>query len=147
MHGSCYISLFKFKSFDKFNPPLRTASNFTHLLSCGTIVILTKPACHHNSFWVSRYDSNQAHTISLKPCIISRRFRLTSFDTAHFITTILFITSNGPPKSISRRFRLYFLKFNTFRLIPAKTNFSRLPSLKISQKVQITSITQICGTV
>ena len=36
-HGSCYISLFKFKSFDQFYTP-RTASNFKHLLSCGTIV-------------------------------------------------------------------------------------------------------------
>ena len=34
-HGSCYISLFKFKSFDQFNTP-QTASNFRHLLSCGT---------------------------------------------------------------------------------------------------------------
>ena len=36
-HGFCYISLFKFKSFDQFNTP-QTASNFRHLLSCGTIV-------------------------------------------------------------------------------------------------------------
>ena len=35
--GSCYISLFTFKSFDQFNTTL-TASNFRHLLSCGTIV-------------------------------------------------------------------------------------------------------------
>ena len=35
-HGSCYISLFKFKSFDQFNTP-QTASNCRHLLSCGTI--------------------------------------------------------------------------------------------------------------
>ena len=35
-HGSCYISLFKFKSFDQLNTP-QTASNFRHLLSCGTI--------------------------------------------------------------------------------------------------------------
>ena len=35
-HGSCYISLFKFKSFDQFSTP-QTASNFRHLLSCGTI--------------------------------------------------------------------------------------------------------------
>ena len=35
-HGSCYISLFNFKSFDQFNIP-QTASNFRHLLSCGTI--------------------------------------------------------------------------------------------------------------
>ena len=36
-HGSCYISLFKFKSFDQFSTPPKTASNFRHLLSCGTI--------------------------------------------------------------------------------------------------------------
>ena len=30
------ISLFKFKPFDQFNTP-QTASNFRHLLSCGTI--------------------------------------------------------------------------------------------------------------
>ena len=38
-HGSCYISLFKFKSSDQFNIP-QTASNFRHLLSCDTIVII-----------------------------------------------------------------------------------------------------------
>ena len=37
-HGFCDISLFKFKSFAQFNtPPPQTASNFRHLLSCGTI--------------------------------------------------------------------------------------------------------------
>ena len=36
-HGSCYISL-KFRSFDQFNTP-QIASNFRHLLSCGTIVL------------------------------------------------------------------------------------------------------------
>ena len=35
-HGSFYISLSKFKSFDQFNTP-QTFSNFKHLLSCGTI--------------------------------------------------------------------------------------------------------------
>ena len=35
-HGSCYISLFKFKSSDQFNTP-QTASNFRHLLSWDTI--------------------------------------------------------------------------------------------------------------
>ena len=45
-HGSCDISLFKFKSFDQFNtppppPPLlpQSASNFRHLHSCGIIVL------------------------------------------------------------------------------------------------------------
>ena len=37
-HGSCYIPLFKFKSFNQFNTP-QLASNFRHLLSCGTIAI------------------------------------------------------------------------------------------------------------
>ena len=36
MHGCCYISLFKFKSYDQFNTA-QNASNFRHLLSCGTI--------------------------------------------------------------------------------------------------------------
>ena len=35
-NGSCYISLFKLKSFDQSIPP-QTASKFRHLLSCGTI--------------------------------------------------------------------------------------------------------------
>ena len=44
-HGSCYISLFKFKSFDQFNTP-QTASNFRHLLSCGTIVSYQNKKCN-----------------------------------------------------------------------------------------------------
>ena len=35
-HGSCHIFLFKFTSFGQSDPP-RIASNFRHLLSCGTI--------------------------------------------------------------------------------------------------------------
>ena len=38
-HGTCYISSFKFNSFDQFNTP-QTASNFRHLLSCGTKGVL-----------------------------------------------------------------------------------------------------------
>ena len=30
------------------------------------VIILTKHACHHNSFWGSRCDSNHAPTVSLK---------------------------------------------------------------------------------
>ena len=43
-HGSCYISLFKFKSFDQFDTP-QTTSNFRHLLNCGTIGRSALPAC------------------------------------------------------------------------------------------------------
>ena len=50
MHGSCYISLFKFKSFDQLNTP-QTASNFRHLLSCGTIV---KKQRYFISLWLSK---------------------------------------------------------------------------------------------
>ena len=39
-HGSCYISLSKFESFDQFNTP-QTASNLRHLLSCGTTAYIT----------------------------------------------------------------------------------------------------------
>ena len=41
-HGSCHISLFKFKSLDQLIPPppkKKTVSNFRHLLSCGNIEI------------------------------------------------------------------------------------------------------------
>ena len=34
-HGSCHISLFKFKSFDQLIPP--NGLKFRHLLSCGTV--------------------------------------------------------------------------------------------------------------
>ena len=57
------------------------------------LIIVTKPACHHNSFWGSRCDNNHALAISLKPHTFSRRFRqfFFTYDTflikAHFITT------------------------------------------------------------
>ena len=38
MDGCCYISLFKFKTFDQLIPAPQTTSNFRHLLSCGTMV-------------------------------------------------------------------------------------------------------------
>ena len=45
---------------------------FAHIVSVKfahphPLIILTEPACHHNSFWRSRCDRNQAHNISLKP--------------------------------------------------------------------------------
>ena len=73
-------------------------------------IILTKPASHHNSFRGSRCDSNQARTISLKPCFISWRFRLTSFDTQHisshrFFSLLLMVRHNQFPGD-----------FNAFRI-------------------------------
>ena len=112
------------------------------------LIILTKPNCHHNDFWGSRCDSNQAHTISLKPCVISRRFRHTSFNTQHisshrFLSSRLIVRHSQFPGDSG----YISSKFNTFRPIPAKTNFPRLPVKKILQNVQIISITQIYGGV
>ena len=36
-HGSCYISLFKFKSFDQFNPP-----ELPQILDIYSVVVLKK---------------------------------------------------------------------------------------------------------
>ena len=51
-HGSCYTSLFKFKSFDQFNTPQLT-SNFRHLLSCGTIEVQLEKKFQKLAFKVS----------------------------------------------------------------------------------------------
>ena len=40
---------------------------FAHPIHLLTILTVTEHACHHNSFWGSRCDSNHAPTISLKP--------------------------------------------------------------------------------
>ena len=42
-------SLFKYKSFDQSDPPPRMASNFRHLLSCGTIIWVKKAKYMKNS--------------------------------------------------------------------------------------------------
>ena len=52
--GSCYISVFKFKSFDQFNTP-QTAANFRHLLSCGTIVRVLLAEQHFSLFAFIHY--------------------------------------------------------------------------------------------
>ena len=49
---ACYISLFKFKSFDQFNTP-QTASNFRHLLSCGTIATVVISVTANDSLTIS----------------------------------------------------------------------------------------------
>ena len=48
------------------------------------LIILTKPACHHNSFWESRCDSNHAPTISLKPVLFHGDFGNSFWHTTHF---------------------------------------------------------------
>ena len=113
------------------SPVFMTVSILVNKLD-NSLIILTKPACHHNSFWGNRCDSNQAPTVSLKPCIISWRFRPLSFGTRH-------ISSQGLNSSILMvrhrqfpwRFGFHFLKSNTFRLIPAKANFFKATNSKI----------------
>ena len=57
-HGSCYITLFKFKSFDQLIP-LQTASNFRHLLSCGTIVSVA----HKSQIGLCRFERKTIATV------------------------------------------------------------------------------------
>ena len=45
-----YISLFKFKSFDQLNTP-QTASDFGHLLSCGTIATVESVLLYGSNTW------------------------------------------------------------------------------------------------
>ena len=68
-YGSCYISLFKFKSFDQFNTP-QTASNFRHLLSCGIGAMSLAFQCVSSiAAWqrprATRPENYSAHTIYL----------------------------------------------------------------------------------
>ena len=73
-------------------PPLLRSHGLGQICTPHLLIILTRHACHHNSFWESRCDSNHAPTISLKPRTLSRRFRqfLSAYATclikAHFIT-------------------------------------------------------------
>ena len=47
-------------------PPLLRSHSQGQICTLHLLIILTKHACHHNSFWGSRCDSNHAPTISLK---------------------------------------------------------------------------------
>ena len=59
------------------------------------LIIVTEAACHHNSFWGSRCDSNHAPTISIKPCISFAAISAIplTHDTFHHMAYL--ITSNG----------------------------------------------------
>ena len=70
--GLCYISLFKFKSFDKFNTSQITL-NFRHLLSCDTIAVTgvrheADDACSIQSTW-SCYWLDQFLTLAFNTWI------------------------------------------------------------------------------
>ena len=73
-------------------PPLLSSHSQGQICTPHLLIILTKHACHHNSFWGSRCDNNHASTISLKPRTPSKRFRhfFSAYDTslikAQFIT-------------------------------------------------------------
>ena len=106
--------------------PLLRSQGLRQICTPHLLLILTKPACHQNSFCGGRCDSNQAHTISLKPCIISRRFRLTSFDTHHisshlFFSLLLMVHHSQFPGDFG-----YISYISTNPCL----NFSRLPIFK-----------------
>ena len=44
--------------------PLLCSQGLGQICTPHLLIILTKPACHHNIFWGSRCDSNQVHTVS-----------------------------------------------------------------------------------
>ena len=69
------------------------------------LIILTKYACHHNSFWGSRCDSNHAPTISLKLIHFHRTsfWLMTQLSSRHTLS----LTSDHP--RYFELFRPYFL--------------------------------------
>ena len=100
------------------------------------LTILTEHACHHNSFWGSRCDSNHAPTISLKPVHFNGDFgiRLKSRHTS--------LTSDHP--RYFELFRPYFLRSLHISANSTKTNLSRLATqnlLKTNQSVRMFSTT------
>ena len=120
---------------------------FAHIVSVKfahlhLLIMITEPACHHNSFSGSRCDSNHAPTISLKPYCFRSHFGYSlAHDTFHH--TVYLITSNGHQVHFSA-ISAIFSPNSSFRLIPAETSLSRLSAQKYYKqpKVQIMSITQ-----
>ena len=100
------------------------------------LIILTEPACHHNSFCGSRCESNHAPTNSLKPCISFAEISAIPSTHDTFYHTAYLITSNG-----------HQVHFPTVSAIfsPNSLHVNRLSTQKHYKqpKVQITSITQI----
>ena len=86
--------------------PLSRSHSQGQICTPHSLKILTKHACHHNSFWGSRCDSNHVPTISLKLVHFHGDFgipfwHMTSLIKTHFITN----TSR-----YFEQFRTYFLQ-------------------------------------
>ena len=108
------------------------------------LIILTKHACHHNSFWRSRCDSNHAPTISLKLVHFHGDFGISFRLMTQVLSRHTSSLTSDHPHDISSYFDHIFYKIFTFRPIPAKTNLSRLATqniLKTNQNVQMYSTT------
>ena len=105
--------------------------------------LVTEHACHHNSCWRSRCDSNHAPTISLKLVHFHGDFGIPfrhTFSSRH--TSLL--TSDHPRHL--ELFRPYFLLNLHISVIPTKINFSRLTTqniLKTNQNVQMFQLHQL----
>ena len=89
------------------------------------LTILTKHACHHNSFWGSRCDSNHPPTISLKTVHFHGDFGIPF----RHMTQVLSRHTSSLTGNYPRYFELFrhiSYKIFTFRQILTKTNLSRL---------------------
>ena len=117
--------------------PLPRSHSQGQICTPHLLTILTKHACHHNSFWGSRCDSNHVPTISLKTGTLLQRFRHTfsAYDTSLIKAYPLhhqLVTTHD----ISSYFGLISYKIFTFWLIPTKTNLSRLATQNILKQTK-----------
>ena len=105
------------------------------------LIILAKHACHYNSFWGSRCDSDHARIISLKLVHFHGNFGIPF----RLMTQVLSRHSSSLTSDHPRYFELfrpYFLLNLLISANPTKTNLSRLATqniLKTNQNVQMFS--------
>ena len=123
--------------------PLLRSHGLGQICTSHLLIILTKPACHHNRFWGSRRDSNHVFTVSLKPRTLSRRFRqfFSAYDT--FIIKAHFINTSDHPRYFES-FRPYFLLNHRISANPYQNKPFQATNPKISktnQNVQMFSTT------
>ena len=73
------------------------------------LTILTEHACHHNSFWGSRCDSNHVPTISLKPVHFHDYFGIPFRHTTQVLSRHTSSLASDNPRYFEL-FRPYFLQ-------------------------------------
>ena len=113
---------------------------FAHIVKVkfALLTILTKHACHHNSFWGSRCDSSHAPTISLKLIHFNVDFGNSFRHTTQVLSRHTSSLTSDHPQYFEL-FRPISYKIFTFRLIPTKRNLSRLATQNYPKKQTKTS--------